>query len=45
VRDAVAAGTISTERYESYISLRDEIEDSERKWAPYAAASRQQKRR
>ena len=45
VREAVAAGGISTERYESYISLRDEIEEGERKWAPYAAASRQQKRR
>jgi ribosome biogenesis GTPase len=45
VREAVATGGISAERYESYISLRDEIEEGERKWAPYAAASRQQKRR
>jgi hypothetical protein len=41
----VTTGDISAERYDSYISLRDEIEDGERKWAPYAAASRQQKRR
>ncbi|MFN2603355.1 MAG: ribosome small subunit-dependent GTPase A [Gemmatimonadaceae bacterium] len=45
VREAVASGAISAERFASYETLRDEIEDSERKWAPYAAASRPQKRR
>jgi ribosome biogenesis GTPase len=45
VREGVTAGSISTERYDSYVSLREEIEDSERKWAPYAAASKAQKRR
>jgi ribosome biogenesis GTPase len=45
IRGAVAAGGISAERYDSYIKLREEIEDSERKWAPYSAASRTQKRR
>src|SRR4051812_3205063 len=42
VRAAVAAGSVSGERYDSYLRLRDEIEQSERKWAPYSAA---QKRR
>jgi ribosome biogenesis GTPase len=42
VRDAVAAGSVSAERYDSYLRLREEIEQSERKWAPYSAA---QKRR
>ena len=45
VRAAVAAGGISAERYDSYLRLREEIEDSERKWAPYSAASKAQKRR
>lgn len=45
VRKAVEAGTISSERYDSYISLRDEIEDSERKWAPYSAAAAKPQRR
>ncbi len=42
VRQAVAEGSISAERYDSYLRLREEIEDSERKWAPYSQA---QKRR
>jgi ribosome biogenesis GTPase len=42
---AVSAGRISAERYDSYLKLREEIEDSERKWAPYSAASKAQKRR
>ena len=45
IRAAVAAGGISAERYDSYLRLREEIEDSERKWAPYSAASKAQKRR
>ena len=40
VRHAVAEGAIGAERYESYLRLREEIEDSERKWAPYTAAQR-----
>jgi len=42
VRQAVAEGSISAERYDSYLQLREEIEESERKWAPYSQA---QKRR
>lgn len=45
VRTAVAEGRVSAERYDSYLRLRTEIEDSERKWAPYSAASRVKKRR
>jgi putative ribosome biogenesis GTPase RsgA len=37
--------SISNERYDSYLKLREEIEDSERKWAPYSAASKPKKRR
>ena len=44
VRTAVAEGRISAERYDSYLRLREEIEDSERKWAPYSAAAKSQKR-
>jgi ribosome biogenesis GTPase len=40
VREAVSAGAVSAERYDSYIRLREEIENSERKWAPYSAAQR-----
>jgi putative ribosome biogenesis GTPase RsgA len=42
---AVQDGIISAERYDSYLRLREEIEDSERKWAPYSAASKPKKRR
>ncbi len=45
VRDAVESGAVSVERYDSYLRLRDELEDSEKKWAPYAGASKPQKRR
>jgi ribosome biogenesis GTPase / thiamine phosphate phosphatase len=34
VREAVSQGAISAERYDSYLRLREEMEDSERKWAP-----------
>jgi ribosome biogenesis GTPase / thiamine phosphate phosphatase len=44
VRGAVDTGEISAERYDSYMKLREEIEDSERKWAPYSAASKTQRR-
>ena len=40
IRQAVAAGSISVERYDSYLRLREEIEDSERKWTPYALAKK-----
>jgi ribosome biogenesis GTPase len=40
VRQAVAEVSISAERYDSYLRLREEIEDAERKWAPYTAAQR-----
>lgn len=40
VREAVSAGAVSAERYDSYLRLREEIENSERKWAPYSAAQR-----
>lgn len=45
VRQALESGSISAERYESYLKLREEIEDSERKWAPYSAAAKSPKRR
>jgi ribosome biogenesis GTPase / thiamine phosphate phosphatase len=45
VRKAVDDGAISAERYESYKSLREEIEDAEKKWAPYAAAAAKPPRR
>jgi ribosome biogenesis GTPase len=45
VQRAVEQGSISAERYDSYIKLREEIEDTERKWAPYSAASKPKKRR
>ncbi|MFL5487213.1 MAG: ribosome small subunit-dependent GTPase A [Gemmatimonadaceae bacterium] len=45
VRAAVEGGSISAARYDSYLRLREEIEDSERKWAPYSAVSKAQKRR
>ncbi len=44
VRSAIEAGEISAERYDSYLRLRQEIEDSERKWAPYSAAAKPQRR-
>ena len=40
VRQAVAQGSIGSERYDSYLRLREEIEDSERKWAPHTLAKK-----
>ena len=40
VREAVSAGEISAERFDSYLRLREEIEQSEKKWAPYSATQR-----
>jgi ribosome biogenesis GTPase len=34
VREAVAAGSISAERYDSYLRLREEMELSEKRWSP-----------
>jgi len=42
VKGAVSTGAISAERYDSYLRLRDEIEQTEKRWTPYSAA---QKRR
>ncbi|HEY1953163.1 MAG TPA: ribosome small subunit-dependent GTPase A [Gemmatimonadaceae bacterium] len=39
---AVGAGEISAERYDSYLRLREEIEQTERRWSGYTSA---QKRR
>ena len=44
VQRALEEGSISAERYDSYLKLRVEIEDAERKWAPYSAASKPKKR-
>jgi ribosome biogenesis GTPase / thiamine phosphate phosphatase len=45
VRAAVESGEISAERYDSYLRLREEMEDSEKKWAPYAAAASKPRKR
>ncbi|MEO5588422.1 MAG: ribosome small subunit-dependent GTPase A, partial [Gemmatimonadaceae bacterium] len=45
VRDAAAAGTISHDRYESYLKLRGELEDTERKWAVVKPGSYDKKKR
>ena len=42
VKAAVTAGSISDERYDSYLRLREEMELSEKRWSPNSAA---QKRR
>jgi ribosome biogenesis GTPase len=44
VRRALSEGSISAERYDSYLKLREEIEDAERKWAPYSAAAKPKRR-
>lgn len=35
VRDAVREGQVSAERYESYVKLRDELEEGEKRWVSY----------
>jgi ribosome biogenesis GTPase / thiamine phosphate phosphatase len=45
VRAAVESGQIGAERYDSYLRLREEMEDSEKKWAPYAAAASKPRKR
>ena len=43
VREAMDNGSISAERYDSYLRLRDEIEQAEKKWAPYSSAARKRR--
>lgn len=45
VRDAVASGQVSEERYDSYVKLREELEDTERKWASMKPGSYDKKKR
>lgn len=45
VRDAVAAGEISSERYDSYAKLRGELEHTEKKWATMKTSSYDAKKR
>ncbi len=45
VRTGVAAGEISSERYESYAKLRGELEDTEKKWAVIKPGSYDKKKR
>ena len=35
IRSAVEDGRVSAARYESYLKLREELEETERKWAAY----------
>jgi ribosome biogenesis GTPase / thiamine phosphate phosphatase len=45
VRQRVAAGTISAERYASYVKLREELEDTEKKWASMKPGTYDRKKR
>jgi ribosome biogenesis GTPase len=45
VREGVAAGSISSDRYDSYVKLREELEDTERKWASMKPGSYDKKKR
>jgi ribosome biogenesis GTPase len=45
VREAVSSGSVSLERYESYVKLREELEDAERKWATIKPGSYDKKKR
>ncbi|MDO8500944.1 MAG: ribosome small subunit-dependent GTPase A [Gemmatimonadaceae bacterium] len=45
VRTAVASGEISAARYDSYVKLRTELEDTERKWAVMKPGSYDRKKR
>jgi ribosome biogenesis GTPase / thiamine phosphate phosphatase len=45
VRGAVASGAVSAERYDSYVKLRGELEDTERKWAVLKPGSYDRKKR
>jgi hypothetical protein len=41
----VASADLSSERYESYVKLREELEDTERKWASVKPGSYDKKKR
>jgi ribosome biogenesis GTPase len=45
VRDAVASGLVSAVRYDSYVKLRGELEDTEKKWAVFKPGSYDRKKR
>lgn len=45
IRDAVAAGEVSSERYDSYAKLRAELEYTEKKWATMKTSSYDAKKR
>lgn len=45
IRTAVEAGEISAARYDSYVKLRTELEDTERKWAVMKPGSYDKKKR
>ena len=45
VLSAVGSGEVSRERYESYAKLREELEDTERKWATLKPGSYDKKKR
>jgi ribosome biogenesis GTPase len=42
---AVSSGDVSRERYESYVKLREELEDTEKKWATFKPGSYDRKKR
>jgi ribosome biogenesis GTPase len=45
VRTAVEKGEISSDRYDSYLKLREELEDTERKWASVKQSTYDKKKR
>ena len=45
VRSRVESGDVSAERYDSYVKLREELEDTERKWASMKPGSYDKKKR
>lgn len=45
VREAVKSGSVSSERYDSYVKLRGELEDTEKKWAVLKPGSYDKKKR
>jgi ribosome biogenesis GTPase len=45
VRAGVESGEVSAERYDSYVKLREELEDTERKWASMKPGSYDKKKR
>jgi putative ribosome biogenesis GTPase RsgA len=45
VRSAVESGAVSSERFDSYLKLREELEDTEKKWATAKPGSYDKKKR